>query len=52
MITTSLLGSVTLFDITNMVMKITETQYQHIEHCMPRQRGDVSHCNLPILNAI
>ncbi|MFZ1852616.1 MAG: IS5 family transposase [Nitrosomonas sp.] len=33
-------------------MEITETQYQQIEHCMPRQRGNVSHSNLQILNAI
>jgi len=36
----------------NTVMEITETQYQQIEHCMPRQRGSVSHSNLQILNAI
>jgi len=35
-----------------MVMEITEAQYQQIEHCMPRQRGNVSHSNLQILNAI
>ena len=35
-----------------MVMEITETQYQQIEHCMPHQRGNVSHSNLQILNAI
>ena len=35
-----------------MVMEITERQYQQIEHCMPRQRGNVSHSNLQILNAI
>jgi transposase len=35
-----------------MVMEITETQYQQIEHCMPRQRGNVSYSNLQILNAI
>lgn len=35
-----------------MVMEITENQYQQIEHCMPRQRGNVSHSNLQILNAI
>ncbi len=35
-----------------MAMKITESQYQQIEHCMPRQRGNVSHSNLQILSAI
>ena len=35
-----------------MVMEITERQYQQIEHCLPRQRGNVSHSNLQILNAI
>lgn len=35
-----------------MVMEITENQYQRIEHCLPRQRGNVSHSNLQILNAI
>ena len=33
-------------------MEITETQYQQIDHCMPCQRGNVSHSNLQILNAI
>jgi transposase len=33
-------------------MEITEIQYRQIEHCMPRQRGNVSHSNLKILNAI
>lgn len=35
-----------------MAMEITESQYQQIENCMPRQRGNVSHSNLQILNAI
>jgi len=35
-----------------MVMEITETQYQQIDHCIPCQRGNVSHSNLQILNAI
>lgn len=35
-----------------MVMEITEIQYQQIEHCMPRQRGNVNHSNLQVLNAI
>ena len=34
------------------MMEITERQYQQIEHCLPRQRGNVSHSNLQILNAI
>jgi transposase len=33
-------------------MEITETQYQRIEHCLPRQRGNVSHSNLQVPNAI
>ena len=33
-------------------MKITDTQYQLIEHCLPRQRGNVSLNNLQIHNAI
>ena len=33
-------------------MEITENQYQRIEHCLPHQRGNVSHSNLQILNAI
>ncbi len=33
-------------------MEITEAQYRQIEHCLPRQRGNVSMSNLQILNAI
>ncbi|WP_321920643.1 IS5 family transposase, partial [Paraburkholderia tropica] len=33
-------------------MEITEAQYQQIEHCLPRQRGNVSLTNLQVLNAI
>jgi transposase len=33
-------------------MEITEAQYQHIEQCLPRQRGNVSLTNLRVLNAI
>lgn len=33
-------------------MEITDAQYQLIEHCLPRQRGNVSLNNLQILNAI
>ena len=33
-------------------MEITEAQYQRIEHCLPRQRGNVSLSNLQVLNAI
>ena len=32
-------------------MEITEAQYQQIEHCLPRQRGNVSLSNLQVLNA-
>ena len=34
------------------MMEITEAQYQRIEHCLPRQRGNVSLTNLQVLNAI
>jgi transposase len=34
------------------MMEITETQYQQIEDCLPRQRGNVRLSNLQILNAI
>ena len=33
-------------------MELTEAQYQQIEHCLPRQRGNVSLTNLRVLNAI
>ena len=33
-------------------MEITEAQYQRIEHCLPRKRGNVSLTNLQVLNAI
>ena len=33
-------------------MEITETQYNQISHCLPRQRGNVSLSNLQVLNAI
>lgn len=33
-------------------MEITEAQYQRIESCLPRQRGNVSLSNLQVLNAI
>ncbi len=33
-------------------MKITETQYKRIEHCLPRPRGKFSISNLSVLNAI
>jgi transposase len=33
-------------------MEITEAQYQRIEGCFPRQRGNVSISNLQVLNAI
>jgi transposase len=33
-------------------MEITEVQYQQIESCLPRQRGNVSLSNLQVLNAI
>lgn len=33
-------------------MEITAEQFSKIEHCMPRQRGNVSLSNLDVLNAI
>ena len=33
-------------------MEITQTQYEQIANCLPRQRGNVSHRNLAVLNAI
>ena len=33
-------------------MEITEEQYCQIEHCLPKQRGNVNHTNLRVLNAI
>src|SRR6476660_4113292 len=33
-------------------MEITEAQYRQIEHCLPKQRGNVRHTNLRVINAI
>ena len=33
-------------------MEITAEQFAKIEHCLPRQRGNVSLSNLDVLNAI
>lgn len=33
-------------------MEITAEQFSRIEHCLPRQRGNVSLSNLSVLNAI
>jgi transposase len=33
-------------------VEITESQYQRIADCLPRQRGNVSLSNLQVLNAI
>ena len=33
-------------------MEITEAQFLRVEHCLPRQRGNVSLTNLQVLNAI
>jgi transposase len=33
-------------------MQITEAQYKQIEHCLPKQRGNVSMSNLDLLNAV
>jgi transposase len=32
-------------------MELTESQYKRIEHCLPRQRGNVMYSNLQVLNA-
>jgi len=34
------------------MMKITAEQFARIEHCLPKQRGNVSMSNLNVLNAI
>jgi transposase len=33
-------------------MKLTESQYQRIADCLPRQRGNVSMSNLQLLNGL
>jgi len=33
-------------------VEITATQFAQIEHCLPRQRGNVSLSNLQVLNAV
>jgi hypothetical protein len=33
-------------------MELTESQYQRIADCLPRQRGNVSMTNLRLLNAL
>ena len=33
-------------------MEITAEQFARIEHCLPKQRGNVSMSNLNVLNAI
>ena len=33
-------------------MEITAAQFAQIEDCLPRERGNVSLSNLPVLNAI
>ena len=33
-------------------MEITAQQFATIEHCLPRQRGNVSLSNLQVVNAI
>ena len=33
-------------------MELTESQYQHLADCRPRQRGNVSMNNLQLLNAL
>lgn len=33
-------------------MEISSEQYESIAHCLPKQRGNVSHDNLLVLNAI
>lgn len=38
--------------LDSLEMKITEAQFKQIEHCLPRQRGNVRLTNLNVLNAI
>jgi transposase len=33
-------------------MELSEAQYKQIEHCLPKQRGNVSMTNLNLLNAV
>jgi transposase len=33
-------------------MEITRAQFEQIEHCLPKQRGNVSMSNLTVLNAV
>src|ERR1700675_3436410 len=33
-------------------MELNEAQYLKIEHCLPKQRGNVNHTNLRVLSAI
>jgi transposase len=33
-------------------MEITEAQYRQSEHCLPKQRGNVSHTNLRVISVI
>ena len=33
-------------------MELTESQFQRIAHCLPRQRGNVGMTNLHLLNAL
>lgn len=33
-------------------MEISEVQFKQIEHCLPKQRGNVSMTNLNLLNAV
>lgn len=33
-------------------MEITSAQFAQIEHCLPKQRGNVNLTNLQVLNAI
>jgi transposase len=50
-------GLLTLFDFLYMTrqngdVELTESQYQRIADCLPRQRGNVSMTNLQLLNAL
>ena len=44
----------TFFDIPDILdgVEITESQFQRIADCLPRQRGNVSMTNLRLLNAL
>ena len=38
--------------MTLLFMEITSEQYERVEHCLPKQRGNVSMTNLQVINAM